>query len=121
MTIIAAMRGLLRAFRLAGSRSPARIPLPEPLPLQVLAETADRDILLVSREPHKIQNPKPAPGESAAGFPLQLYTELFQSGPARHATWSHVCTTPGAAPLLIHSTPRNSASSSRRVTNRPNS
>lgn len=129
---IEAIRDLLRSFRIRWNKPvPAKVVLKEvvhfqTLPVERLEETADREILLASREPHAIQDPSPQPGqvESAAGFPLHIYKEMFQSGPAQHATFVHVCKTKDSAPLLIHSTPRNrckSPSSSPRATNHPTS
>jgi hypothetical protein len=126
--VIAAIGSLLRMFRIDSGFRPPAMPEPrpaaaefEPLPMQMIARTADRDMLLAAGETHPIQPAAagPDPSQSAAGFPLHLYQELFQSGPGRHATWAHVCKTAGRTPLLIHSTPGNRCappSSSRHAT-----
>jgi len=127
------MTAMLRIFRREPQRTPVPMPpmepaavCPNPLPVQTLVETAEREILLLSREQHAIQNPAPMPGvvESAAGFPLHIYKDLFQEGPAQFATFAHVCRTADGEPLLVYSAPRKqctSPSSSPRATNHPTS
>ena len=100
----AAIGGLLRLFRPALVRLPSlrRCPMGrQPLATEVLVETAVRQILLVSREKHDV------------AALLDVYGEFFETGVAANATWAHVCTASGKAPLLVYSRPAHAEGTQR--------